>query len=195
MIKGENIDSARIIDLARKGVTMGKHLASLQTVLMDLTSISLGKLEIKKEKMDMVVVATEAVALSREISRTPNEFNFIAPAVLICEADPIRMSQVITNLVNNAIKYGAGSPIGISIVDEGEFARVSVSDSGPGIPPEKHALIFERFERATDDTGLSGFGLGLYVSQQIVQAHNGKLSLESKLNFGSTFTMRIPVSS
>jgi signal transduction histidine kinase len=102
------------------------------------------------------------------------------------------LDQVITNLLHNALKYGAGKPIELSVSTDGTRARLSVRDSGIGISPEDHARIFERFERAVPGRHYSGFGIGLWICKQIVEALGGEILVMSRLGEGSTFEVSLP---
>ena len=115
------------------------------------------------------------------------------PASIEVEADASRIEQVVENLVGNAVKYGDGKPIKVrAFAGPGETV-ISVEDSGLGIGEEYLPKIFERFERAVSSRSIAGLGLGLYISRQIVEAHGGKISVESRLGQGSKFTVRLPV--
>ena len=103
------------------------------------------------------------------------------------------MEQVLINLLSNAMKYGGGKPIQISLIQSAPHTtRLSVQDHGMGIPVEKQAIIFDRFERASTSHTIGGLGLGLYIARQIVEAHQGKISLTSTVGEGSTFTLELP---
>jgi len=110
-------------------------------------------------------------------------------------ADPERIEQVLVNFVNNAIKYAPESKeIAVKIEKQGEMAKVSVSDKGPGIPPEKISHLFERYYRV-DNAGIqySGLGLGLYISSEIIKKHDGQIGVNSEVGKGSTFWFTIPL--
>lgn len=103
------------------------------------------------------------------------------------------MEQVVTNLVSNAAKYGAGRPIELRVDGDGETARLVVRDQGIGIAPEDQARIFERFERAAPSRHYRGLGVGLYIARQIVEAHGGSIRVASAPGAGSTFTVELPL--
>ena len=113
-------------------------------------------------------------------------------------ADPLRVQEVLTNLLDNAIKYSpSGSVIEVSSTiweDDPEFVKVSVADNGHGIAPEQASHIFERFYRVSEASGdhPSGLGLGLYISREIVNAHGGELWLDMSATRGSTFCFTLP---
>jgi signal transduction histidine kinase len=99
----------------------------------------------------------------------------------------------VINLLSNAIKYGEGSPIEITIdAPTPDSAVLQVRDSGIGISAELKARIFERFERGVNPSRLTGLGLGLYITRQIVEAHEGKIEVESEVGKGSVFIVRLP---
>jgi signal transduction histidine kinase len=108
--------------------------------------------------------------------------------------DRDRLDQVITNLISNAIKYGAGKPVWISL-EAGSTARIRVHDDGIGIAAADQQRIFERFERPAASANLGGVGLGLWIARELVLAHGGSISVESTPGHGSTFTVDLPLPS
>ena len=107
--------------------------------------------------------------------------------------DRVRLEQVITNLVGNAIKYGKGKPVEVEAVQDGSSAVLRVVDHGIGIAAEDQKRIFERFERARGTREYGGFGLGLWISRSIVEAIGGRISVRSTPGEGSTFTVTVPL--
>jgi signal transduction histidine kinase len=107
--------------------------------------------------------------------------------------DASRMEQVVTNLLSNALKFGAGHPVEVTLTASRDRAALSVRDQGIGIPQEDQARIFDRFERAVSTRHFGGLGLGLYVSAQIVRAHGGTIGVESKLGQGARFVVILPL--
>jgi signal transduction histidine kinase len=99
---------------------------------------------------------------------------------------------VVLNLVTNAIRYGAGKPIDVSVQPTNGAVLIQVKDHGIGIAPEDQARIFERFERGTASRNFGGLGLGLYITRQIVEAHGGTIRVQSAPEMGSTFTVSLP---
>ncbi len=108
--------------------------------------------------------------------------------------DRMRVDQVLTNLLTNAIKYGEGRPVEIEVSNPGARARIVVRDHGIGIAPEHQRRIFERFERAASARHYGGFGIGLWIARQIVEASGGTIAVESAPGAGSTFTVDLPIS-
>jgi signal transduction histidine kinase len=118
-----------------------------------------------------------------------------APPSLEAEVDPLRLEQVLTNLLENAIKYSPeGGPIEVAVSRSADEAlEIAVRDHGLGIPPEKRARIFERFYQAHGDGHRSGLGLGLYISCEIVELHGGGITVEFPPDGGSRFIVRLPL--
>jgi signal transduction histidine kinase len=106
--------------------------------------------------------------------------------------DRLRIEQVVTNLLVNAIAYGDGNPVEVVVKGGAGGCRFWVADRGRGIAPADQTRIFERFGRVGGPRAKGGLGMGLYIAHQIVQAHGGTLYVESKLGFGSTFIVTLP---
>jgi PAS domain S-box-containing protein len=161
-------------------------------------------LDISRIRSGKFIVRLKHVSLSELINKIIQEFRSefdkagykyearIAPHIF-GQVDEIRIEQVITNLISNAIKFGRKRPIFIELSLNGSTARFSIRDQGIGIPEKDQMRIFERFERAASAMNFGGMGLGLYISQQIIQAHHGTIALKSEPNVGSIFTVEIPL--
>lgn len=185
----------RVVRVVENCERASGKLAHLLDGLLDLTRVRLGKLELHKEPTDLALTAREVGERCKpQADRQGASIDAFAPHQLVGEWDPMRIEQVVTNLVTNAIKYGNRSPVTIQVQElPGDWAEVSVSDRGLGIPPDMIGKIFERFERAVSDGAISGLGLGLYITRQIVEAHGGTISVKSELGQGSTFKVRLPL--
>jgi len=107
--------------------------------------------------------------------------------------DRLRISQVVTNLLANAVKYGGGKPVEVEFGPEGDAAFLVVRDHGIGIDPADQPQIFERFERAVSSRNYGGLGLGLYIVKRIVEAHGGTITVQSKPGEGATFRVQLPL--
>jgi signal transduction histidine kinase len=107
--------------------------------------------------------------------------------------DPGRIEQILEALVANALKYGRGQPIEITVDARGATGLLGVRDHGIGIAPEDQARIFERFERAASARHYGGLGLGLWIVRQVVEAHGGRIRVESAPGAGSSFVVELPV--
>ena len=116
----------------------------------------------------------------------------VAGGPIVGSWDRSRLEQVVTNLISNAIKYGMGKPISLSVETVGDRVRVRVKDVGMGIPRADHSRVFQAFERLPTAERVGGLGLGLYIGRQIALAHGGTLTVESDASTGSTFTLELP---
>ncbi|MBC7715243.1 MAG: HAMP domain-containing protein [Rhizobacter sp.] len=184
----------QVKDLSKKASTLVKKIAVLQEVLMDLAQIRAGKLEVKKRPNDVSVIALEVVShLISESQKLGSEIIFDTKGSIIGVFDSTRIGQVITNLLTNALKYGDKKPIQLNLYEDNGMAVIEVIDHGIGISSDKQRQIFERFERVNEDPAVSGLGLGLYISKQIIEAHSGVIEIESSPETGTKFTAKFPI--
>src|SRR5207237_6771978 len=133
--------------------------------------------------------AARAMAPARESGST---LVVRAPDRLVGVWDPMRVDQVLTNLISNAVKFGAGKPIEVALQGDDAAVRLVVADRGIGISKDKIASVFERFERAVSVRKYGGLGLGLYIARQLVEAHGGRIEVQSEPGQGSTFIVQLP---
>jgi len=170
-----------------------KKLSELVGDLLDVARIAGGRLRLELEEMDLGTLAREVVTrYEPEAVRAGSTLVLEAKESVAGYWDRLRLEQVLTNLVDNAIKYGAGKPIHIQLEAEASRALLRVRDEGIGIAQEKLSRIFERFERAVSDRHYGGLGLGLYITRTIVEAMGGSIQVESTLGQGATFTVVLP---
>src|SRR5690606_34127540 len=117
-----------------------------------------------------------------------------APDAVVTRMDPEQIERVVTNLLRNALQHAPGStPIRVTVRSGAGGPVVSVADEGPGIAPEALGRLFERYQRLAPRAGGDGHGLGLYISRLIVEAHGGRIWVESEPGKGSTFSFSLPV--
>ncbi len=162
--------------------------------LLDVERISQGKVILNPKTMCIGDIIRESVETYVLAASAKTILLRTTPADIKCEVscDPDRIRQVISNLVGNAVKFTPdGGIITINIKPETDSVRISILDTGPGIPKEKLTQIFDRFAQlaSKDRTGL---GLGLYISKMLIEAHGGSLSVESTVGVGSNFKISIP---
>jgi PAS domain S-box-containing protein len=169
-----------------------KRISLLVNELLDVSRIRLGMLELRYEDADLAEVAREtARSLEGELARSGSHLELaLAPAP--GRFDRLRVEQVVSNLLVNAAKFGQGKPVRLEVGPAGDRARLRVVDSGIGIGAADQPRVFERFERAVEARHFGGFGLGLYVARQIVEAHGGTIAVESTPGSGAAFTVEIP---
>jgi signal transduction histidine kinase len=171
-----------------------KQIARLERLierLLDVTQLSAGRLELALEEVDLfdlvrdVVRGFEGGVPARTIDvRTTGE--------LRGRWDRLRISQVVANLVSNAVKYGGESDVGIELAGDLDAVRMLVRDRGIGIPADAQSRIFDRFERAVPRHEYGGVGVGLWICRRIVEAHGGAIQVESAEGLGSTFIVNLP---
>ncbi len=169
-------------------------LARLVNHLLDVSRIEAGRLVLDRKVADVVGLVDDVVATAR-VNTFRHEFTVRAPSGALALVDPLRLEQVIRNLVDNAIKYSPdGGPIGIEVDKSREagVVRVTVSDHGLGVAPAHRSLIFERFHQAHSERAFSGMGLGLYISRQIVELHGGRLEAEFPDEGGTRMIVTLP---
>ena len=161
--------------------------------LLDVSRVTFGQLQIHRTEIDFCkLVGKSTEEISETAVRARSDLRINAPERLIGWWDPDRISMVVTNLLANALKYGAGHPIDVVLEDRGDTALIRVCDRGIGIAPEDQARIFERFERAVSSRHFGGFGVGLWLSRQIIEAHGGSIRVQSDPAKGSTFEVELP---
>jgi signal transduction histidine kinase len=163
--------------------------------LLDLSRVTHGKLRIELAPVDAAqVVQTVIDRLSNQLQSRNIQVKSDLQSDILAAWDPIRIEQVVTNLLSNAMKYGGGSLISTTLERHGDFALIVVRDKGPGISPEDQQRLFDRFERAGNVRGIKGLGLGLYITKKIVELHGGRIWVESALGQGAAFFVELPLS-
>jgi signal transduction histidine kinase len=170
-----------------------KRLTHLVDELLNVSRITAGRLAVELEDVDLTAVVREVLdRFESELSRTGTSVSFDS-APLVGRWDKSALDQVITNLMSNAIKFGAGKPIQISVDATDGSAKLVITDHGIGIPSDRLPHIFERFERAVSARQYGGLGLGLYIARAIVDVLGGSIEARSAgPQAGATFTVELP---
>jgi signal transduction histidine kinase len=173
------------------------RLAALVDNLLDAATLEAGALRLQREPVRVERIAERVLAQRRLLSGNCTLHLETRPGLPLADADPLRVEQVLSNLVDNAIKYSpGGGAIHVRVAAEqppGSGVSISVSDHGLGIPAEHQEHLFERFYRV-DGGGraVKGVGLGLYICRSLVESHGGRIWVESKPGSGSTFIFTLP---
>ncbi|HYO72767.1 MAG TPA: ATP-binding protein, partial [Archangium sp.] len=169
------------------------RLNALNDSLLDVSRISTGRLSMERQPVDFSRLIQECVErLEPEFARAGCAVSLdLQPEVTGCW-DPLRLEQVVVNLLTNAVKYAPGKPVELRLRATGGRVSFSVKDSGIGIAPEALTRIFRKFERAVPARNYGGLGLGLYIAQQIIEAMDGCITVDSSPGVGSTFTVHLP---
>lgn len=162
--------------------------------LLDLCSIDAGRFSIQRRPTELRDLVERV--LDRVLSTSDRERVYVdAPASVIVACDDYRIERVLANFIDNALKYAPPrSSIVVRLSVTATHAVVSVIDSGPGIPNAELATLFDKYRRASTSRGHGGSGIGLYVSRKIIEAHGGRVGVESVPGAGSRFFFELPVS-
>jgi len=170
------------------------HLLQLINDILDLSKIEAGQLDIHCQDFDLQEALAEALSTIRPLAMARGitlRENFETAGFV--HADRLRFRQILYNLLSNAVKFTPREgEVAVECVQEGDMARISVSDTGSGIRPEDQELIFEEFRQLEGEGKHQGTGLGLTITRRLVEQHGGKIWLESELGKGTRFRFTLP---
>jgi PAS domain S-box-containing protein len=187
------LDMQRAMRAFQAILGQAQRLSRLVGQLLDISRLQSGKLELEPARTDLASLVAHVV----DTVRTATDQHRIvleAPPSLEVEVDPLRVEQVVTNLLDNAVKYSPdGGDIEVRVVRTPATVELSVRDYGLGIPAEKRHAIFERFYQAHSSGHRSGLGLGLYICRQIVEMHGGTIRAEFPTGGGTRFVVALPL--
>ena len=185
----------RAMETFQRILDSGQLLLGVVDDVLDYAKLQAGKVEIEHvpyalgdaidKAVDLLAAQAYAKQLDLIVDEAPN-----LPAT--CLGDALRVSQILTNVLSNAVKYGAGKPIRVSVEASDDSVRLSVEDRGIGIPEEDLGRVFERYQRAASARHYSGLGLGLFIARQIVEAHGGLIGVRSVRGQGTVFSVELP---
>lgn len=183
--------------MVRLVTRQSRRLGTLVKELLSVAELQAGRLHVERATVDLARVVREiAEELGPELLRARCKLTVDAPVPVEGQWDRTRLDQIVTNLMANAIKYGAGTRIAVTVEEAPRgTARLVVEDEGIGIDPERLRRLFGRFDRAVSASHYGGMGLGLYVVKEIVSALGGTVSVKSTAKTGSTFTVELPCGS
>jgi signal transduction histidine kinase len=202
LLRRQPIDAvavASLLEPVERAERQEQRMDRLVDDLLDVARVRAGRLDLHPAPTDLAALVREAV----EEQRQANPERTLALEIpdgqrVAVIADAHRVGQVVTNYLTNALKYSpADRPVAVGIRVDGRQARVWVRDAGPGLPPEEHERVWERFYRAPgievqSGTGV-GLGLGLHVSRSIIEQHHGRVGVQSAPGQGSTFWFTLPL--
>lgn len=175
------------VDVGHKQV---RKIGALIGDLLDVSRISAGRVRLQWEQVDFAALVRQVASrYEAQAQQSGTPLRVEAPACLMGTWDAIRLEQVVMNLLDNALKYGAGKPVTLRLEEEGSNAFLTVKDEGIGIAPEAQRHIFDQFVRAVSDRHYGGLGLGLYITKSYVEAMGGTIHLRSEPGQGATFTV------
>ncbi|MEO8886516.1 MAG: PAS domain S-box protein [Mucilaginibacter sp.] len=178
-----------------KTIQQVKKLTSLVTDLLDVSKIEAGKLQLSIENFDIKPVVAGAIELIHHSNENYTLSLNTTIDTLMINGDPHRIEQVLINLLSNAIKYSPGAnKVEVILTHVGNRVNIGVKDFGVGIAADKLTKVFSRFYRIEgENPNISGLGIGLYLSHEIITRHHGKIWVESEKGTGSTFWISLPV--
>lgn len=168
------------------------HLTALVEDLLLLARSDSGAVELTRESLDLADVAADATGALTGLAAASDVRIALDPVPTLVVGDPARLRQLVTILVDNAIRHGPiGGTVGVIVRNEGREAVLTVDDDGPGIPPEDRARVFDRFWRGSDARP-GGTGLGLAIGAWVVAGHGGSIAAVERAGGGSRFVVRLP---
>lgn len=172
-----------------------RRMSKLVENMLDVTKMSSSEITLNKEEVSFSLLIKNALENYKDQLKESNiKINLVNEASFdLVYVDSFRIEQAISNLISNAIKYGRGRPIELKLKVEERMCIFSVLDQGLGIEHKDLERIFERYERAITRTEVSGLGLGLYIGQKIIKAHQGELRVASRPGEGSIFSIVLPL--
>lgn len=185
--------SKDITPYVQKSIMELKRLRHLVDDLLDVTKINSGKVDFNFKQNNITEIIFHVLERFQNEERVKEQIKKFkdAPPMMV-ECDAFRIEQVVTNLVSNALKYGEDKPITVEVERNLLHVVVKVIDQGMGISKEDQKKLFNRFQRVGKIKGINGLGLGLYICKSIIDAHQGKIALESELGVGTTFYFELP---
>ncbi|HUG14321.1 MAG TPA: ATP-binding protein, partial [Thermomicrobiales bacterium] len=171
-----------------------RKLALLLDQLLDTSRLEAGRLAIEPQPVDLARLAQEVAATTRLVTNL-HSIIVTTPPELAAQADPLRLEQVLLNLLDNALRHSPdGGRIDVTLARQASGAiELTVQDQGPGIPAEHREQVFERYHRVHSNGRGSGLGLGLHICREIVELHGGSIRVECPTEGGSRFVVELPI--
>lgn len=185
--------NAKLVGKIDKAVKATGRLTTLVDSLLDVSRIASGSLQLHPEECDLADVARDMVEREADAARRAGcELRYHVEAPIRGVWDRVRVEQILANLLSNAMKYGPGKPIEVTVATAGDAVTIVVQDHGIGVPKADVERIFGRFERAVSVRHYGGLGLGLYITRQLVEAHGGTIRVTSEPGAGALFVVKLP---
>ena len=194
--ESSTLPARALASLGQGMVRQTGRLDRLAERLLNAAEIGASAPTINRERVDLSELVRDlTVAFSSAAAVVGSTLTARADDRVIGYVDPIRIEQVLGNLIDNAVKFGMGNPIEVELCAEDDTAIISVRDHGPGMPLEEQAELFKRYQRGAGAAGVGGLGLGLHVVREIVESHGGTVGVDARPGKGSTFTVTLPLAS
>ena len=194
LLMREHLPAEQRLQLVEMIATQAARLTQITEEVLLASRLDRGEIPLERSHVDVAELARRTVEAMRAQLPDGTEVTLeVADDATSASADADRLQQVLVNLLDNAVKYGAG-PVGLRIGRSARGVTLAVADRGPGIPRPEQARIFEKFYRGDPQLARapSGTGLGLYISRELVQRMGGRLDVESRPGQGATFVVELP---
>lgn len=186
-------DIEQVQPSVRRAQDQAERIGRLVDRLLDVSQLASGRLKLDLAPCDLGEIINDvAERLSEQASNAGSEIRLAIGSGIVALADKFRLDEALSNVVSNAIKYGAGRPIDVQLETRDAKAVLVVEDRGIGIPAEDLSRIFGRFERTSVSRNYGGLGLGLYIASQIVEQHKGSITAENRTSGGTRFVIELP---
>ncbi len=193
--QGHIFDTAYLETMVVKDQRQIQSMVRLIDDMLDASRVRSNRLSIRPTQVELTALLARVVnSLSHQAADAGTAITLQAHPPVTGLWDEFRIEQVVVNLLTNALRYGRGKPVDISLHLLPGSVRMDVRDQGMGIPEAAQQRIFEQFERVTGNDGTGGLGLGLYITRQLVEAHGGLISVQSVPDEGSVFQVTLPLS-
>ena len=188
-------DAAYLQKMVARDQRQIQSMVRLIDDMLDVSRIRSNRLSIRPSEVDLPALLQRVVGnLANQAASAGSTITLETGQAITGTWDEFRIEQVVINLLTNALRYGKGKPVTVSAGPAEGGVRITVTDQGMGISAEDQRRIFEQFERAAGNDGTGGLGLGLFITQQLVEAHGGRIGVQSEPGLGSTFTVTLPMS-
>lgn len=189
-------DAERLNKMVARDGRQIRSMIRLIDDMLDVSRMRSGRLSIRPEATDLSELLTRVVNdLGAQAAAAGTSITLHSTQMVTGIWDAFRIEQIVINLLTNALRYGQQMPIDVLLETDGCNAVIHVKDQGPGIAEADHQSIFQPFERGTDCNVSGGLGLGLYISQQLAEAHGGKIDVQSTPGKGTIFSLHLPLHS
>ncbi|QRK11657.1 hybrid sensor histidine kinase/response regulator [Archangium violaceum] len=186
--------SGDMVERLERGLRQVRRLGTLVETLLDVSLLSTGELPLALERVDLGELAGEVLERFEAEARAVGcALTLDVPRGLVGQWDRLRVEQVVSGLLANALKFGPRQPVEVRGSSDGKVARLVVEDRGIGIPEDQLERIFERFGRAVSSRSYGGLGLGLYLARRAAEAHGGRVWAASRPGGGACFTLELPL--
>jgi PAS domain S-box-containing protein len=188
----QSVDEKVALHLHRAAAS-GNRLEALIELLLDVTTMTDGRFQVSPEPLDIGAVVTEVVDRLRESAvKVGSDIQVHTEGLLVGRWDRLRIEQLVASLLSNALKYGAGHPIDLTVTGRSDDVVLEVRDRGPGIAEADQQGLFQRFSRRGSTRHHGGLGLGLYLVQEIARAHGGNAEVRNPSDGGVCFVVQLP---